>query len=70
MKVKILGRTIEIANRVNVDSFKDEIKNEGVLIGISFRKSDMKRVKNIKKFLLYCFMPYTWLDTRFKSGRI
>lgn len=66
MKFRFLGRTIEIANRVNVDGFT----KEKILIGVSFRKSDLKSWKSIKKFLLYCFMPYSWLNKQFCKGKL
>jgi len=66
MKINLLGRTIEVANRVNVDNFN----KEKVLIGVSFRKSDLKEWKSIKTFLLYCFMPYSWLDRQFCKNKL
>lgn len=66
MKIRFLGRTIEIANRVNVDAFK----HEEILLGMSYRKADMKEWRNIKKFLLYCLMPYKWLNKQFMKGKL
>ena len=66
MKIRFLGRNIEIANRVNVDGFK----KEETLIGASWRKQDFKDWKVKKQFLLYCFMPYKWLNQKFCEGKM
>ena len=61
MKIKILGRTIENnKHRFNVNSFK----NERILIGVSYKKKDMN-LKDIKNAILYCIMPYSWLEKHF-----
>jgi len=66
MKIRFLGRTIEVANRVNVDHFK----HEKTLIGVSYRKKDLKEFRNLKHLFLYCFMPYKWLDKQFCQNKL
>ena len=66
MKIRFLGRTIEIANRFNVHGFK----REKILIGVSYNKKDLKEWKHKKRFLLYCFMPYKWLNKKFMENKI
>ena len=61
MKIRFLGRNIEIAKRISVDHFK----NENILIGVSYRKQDLKEFKNLKDLFLYCIMPYGWLERKF-----
>ena len=61
MKFRFLGRTIEIANRVNIDHFK----HEKTLIGASYRKKDLKEFRVFKDMILYCIMPYDWLEIHF-----
>lgn len=59
MKIKLFNRTIEFAHRCNVDYSKPRY-----LTGVSFRKKDLKTFHGLKKFLSYCFMPYSWLEKR------
>lgn len=61
MIIRFLGRNIEIANRVSVNHFK----KENILIGVSYRKQDLKELHNIIDLLLYCIMPYKWLEKRY-----
>jgi hypothetical protein len=66
MKIRIFNRTIEYKNK----SYSiDEFKHEKILIGANFnlrkcRKGDLKRI------LLYTFMPYNWLNNKFIRGDI
>ena len=66
MKIRFLSRDIEVANRVNINNFK----HERILIGVSYRKKDLKELRNLKKLFLYCFMPYKWLDKKFCQNKI
>lgn len=61
MIIRFLGRNIEITNRVSVDHFR----KENILIGVSYRKQDLKELRNIIDLLLYCIMPYKWLEKRY-----
>lgn len=60
MKIRFLGRTIEINNRISIYDFKNE-KN---FLGTSIRKKDVKTWRGFKKFILYCFAPYECLNNR------
>lgn len=66
MKIRFFGRTIEFGERVNVDSFK----GEKTLIGICLKKSELRKLNNIKRLILFCFMPYTWLNKQFLKGKL
>lgn len=57
MKIKLINRTVEFSNRVNVD-----YSNPRYLLGASFRKADLKTLRGIKRFLLFCIMPYNFVE--------
>lgn len=61
MKARFLNRNIEInKNRININNFK----HEKVLIGTSIRRKGMT-FKELKKAILFMFMPYEWLNKKF-----
>lgn len=61
MKIRILGRTIEVASRVSIYGFK----NEKTLVCASYRKKDLKDWRTFKQMLDYCFMPYKYLEKKY-----
>lgn len=66
MKLNIIGRTITLQNKwYSVNNFK----NEKVLIGANFNLRKFER-SDIKKILLYTFMPYKWLDRKYLNSII
>ena len=66
MKIRFLGRTIEVSNGININKFK----HEKILIGVCFRKIDIKKTRNLKKLFLYCFMPYGWLNKQCCNNKL
>lgn len=67
--MQFLGRNISITTRnkrIHVGSFK----KIDVLSGASWRLRDLSKWRHLKKFLLYCFMPYDWLNRKFLEGKM
>jgi hypothetical protein len=68
--MKFNKRNIELTeHRLNIDGFKDERKCEGIYIGTSFKRKDLK-LKDIPKILKLIFMPYKWIDKQFLQHKI
>ena len=66
MKFRFLNRDIEInKNRININNFK----NEDILIGTSINRKQLT-TKDYKKIILFSFMPYKWLNKKFKQNKI
>lgn len=67
--MRFLDRNIS-ATRTNGRIHVDGFKKPDILLGASWRLRDLSKWKHLKKFALYCFMPYSWLNRRFLEGRI